>query len=114
MTDHLHGSVAHFDISGRDGETLQDFYHALLGWQILPKGPGYALIDTPGGGPNGAIVEAEETSITMGVTVKDLGAALTMAVEHGGQVVMPETDNGWVKKAKIADPAGNLVTLIAL
>jgi hypothetical protein len=28
-------------------------------------------------------------------------------------VVMPATDNGWVVKAQVADPAGNLVTLIA-
>jgi len=25
---------------------------------------------------------------------------------------MPATDNGWVTKAQVSDPAGNLVTLI--
>jgi predicted enzyme related to lactoylglutathione lyase len=26
--------------------------------------------------------------------------------------VMPVTDNGWVRKAQVADPAGNIITLI--
>jgi predicted enzyme related to lactoylglutathione lyase len=35
-----------------------------------------------------------------------------MAAAEGGKVLLPKTDNGWVKKAQIADPAGNALTLI--
>ena len=34
------------------------------------------------------------------------------AAAEGGRVVLPKVDNGWVKKAQIADPAGNVLTLI--
>jgi predicted enzyme related to lactoylglutathione lyase len=30
----------------------------------------------------------------------------------GGTVLMPPTDNGWVVKALVADPAGNALSLI--
>jgi hypothetical protein len=33
-------------------------------------------------------------------------------VAEGGDVVMPVTDNGWVRKAQVRDPAGNILTLI--
>jgi predicted enzyme related to lactoylglutathione lyase len=46
------------------------------------------------------------------VAVADLDAAIERAVALGGTVTMPPTDNGWVVKAQVADPAGNPVTLI--
>jgi predicted enzyme related to lactoylglutathione lyase len=50
--------------------------------------------------------------LTFGVVVADLDGALDLAVREGGRVVLPKTDNGWVSKAQIADPAGNVLTLI--
>jgi predicted enzyme related to lactoylglutathione lyase len=44
--------------------------------------------------------------------VDDLSAAVERATALGGTVVMPPTDNGWVVKAQVTDPAGNPVTLI--
>ena len=35
-----------------------------------------------------------------------------VAGRAGGAVVMEPTDNGWVTKAQVTDPAGNVVTLI--
>jgi predicted enzyme related to lactoylglutathione lyase len=84
--------IGHFDIAGPDPEALHRF---------------------PAGAPDGAVLEADEKSITIGVVVPDLDRALADAEARGGQVVMPATDNGWVVKAQVADPAGNLVTLIA-
>ena len=72
-----------------------------------------SLVGTPAGAPDGAVLEADEKSITIGVVVPDLDRAIADAEARGGQVVMPATDNGWVVKAQVADPAGNLVTLIA-
>lgn len=45
--------------------------------------------------------------------MKDLDDAVARAAELGATVVMPPTDNGWVTKARITDPAGNTLTLIA-
>lgn len=105
--------IGHFDIAGPDPEALQRFYAGVFGWAVAEQGPGYALVGTPAGAPDGAVLEAEEASITIGVVVPDLDRALADAEAGGGQVVMPATHNGWVVKAQVADPAGNLVTLIA-
>lgn len=105
-------AAAHFDAAGPELEPLQRFYSAVFGWQVEPKGPGYALVRTSEGSADGALVEAEEPSLVLGVVVGDLEAALAAAQQADGQVVMPATDNGWVVKAQIADPAGNRVTLI--
>jgi predicted enzyme related to lactoylglutathione lyase len=68
-------------------------------------------VDTPSG-LRGAITDAEQATVTLGVAVPDLDAALRHAEELGGSVIMPPTDNGWVVKAQVSDPAGNPLTLI--
>ncbi len=104
--------VVHFEFAGPDESALHGFYGDLLGWAVKPMGPGYALIETPEGSPNGAVRESETAEVTIGVEVTDLDAAVARGVELGGSIVMPPTDNGYVNKAQLADPAGNVVTLI--
>jgi predicted enzyme related to lactoylglutathione lyase len=104
-------AVVHFDIAGPDEAPLHRFYAELLGWEIRPQGPGYALVASPGG-LGGAIVEQDRASVVLGVAVPDLAAAIATAEPLGATVVMPPTDNGWVTKAQLADPAGNVITLI--
>ena len=111
--NHLPNGIGHFDIAGPDTEALHRFYAGVFGWHVEEQGPGYALVGTPAGAPDGAVLEADEPSITIGAVVPDLDRALADAEARGGQLVMPITDNGWVVKAQVADPAGNLVTLIA-
>jgi predicted enzyme related to lactoylglutathione lyase len=109
---HIPNGFGHFDIAGPELEPLSRFYATLFGWDVTLQGPGYAMVATPEGGPNGAIVETPTASLTFGVVVPDLDGALVQAEAEGGKVVLPKTDNGWVKKAQIADPAGNVLTLI--
>jgi predicted enzyme related to lactoylglutathione lyase len=109
---YIPNGIGHFDIAGEDLERLGAFYAAVFGWQAQPQGPGYALLKTPDGSVQGALVDAEDASFTVGIVVPNLDAALAAATQSGGQVVMPRTDNGWVTKGQIADPAGNRVTLI--
>ena len=104
------GVIGHFDIAGGDIAGLSSFYRDVLGWAVEDRGPGYAQVETPS--LRGALVEAPESSLTLGVVVDDLDAALLDAAAAGGSVVMPATDNGWVRKAQVADPAGNVLTLI--
>lgn len=103
--------IVHFDICGPREQDLHHFYSGLLGWSVQPQGPGYALVDTPGG-LRGAITDADQAAVTLGVAVPDLAAAVRHAEDLGGSVIMPPTDNGWVVKAQVRDPAGNPLTLI--
>jgi predicted enzyme related to lactoylglutathione lyase len=105
-------AIVHFDIAGPDDQALRDFYTGLFGWELNRPGPGYTLVSTPDGSPNGAILEDDTAALTVGITVNDLDKALSEATARGGSVLMPPTDNGWVTKAQIADPAGNRITLI--
>jgi len=107
---HEHGIIGHFDVTGPELESLSAFYTGVLGWEVTPRGPGYAQLTTPQ--LNGALAETPEPSLTIGVVVEDLDEALARTVKMGGAVVMPATDNGWVTKAAVKDPAGNTVTLI--
>jgi predicted enzyme related to lactoylglutathione lyase len=104
--------IVHFDLSGPDEGALHRFYGELLGWEVDAKGPGYALVRTPEGGPDGAIVESEGPSLALGVAVDDLDAAVAEALRLGGELLSGPVDNGWVKKALLRDPAGNKVSLI--
>lgn len=106
--------ISHFDIAGPEAGVLGVFYKNVFGWKLDEKGPGYTLIETPGGGPNGAIVESEISTVTLGITVADLERTLKEVISSGGEIVMPITDNGWVKKAQFRDIAGNILTLIEL
>ena len=103
-------TIGHFDIAGDDMAALTGFYGGLFGWDIAPRGPGYAQVATPD--LRGAIVETPAASLTLGIVVDDLDAALAQAGELGGAVAMPATDNGWVRKGQVRDPAGNVLTLI--
>jgi predicted enzyme related to lactoylglutathione lyase len=108
----IHGAIVHFDVAGENAAALTHFYANLFGWQANPRGPGYFQLATPDGSANGAVTELPQASLTMAIAVKNLEAALENAAKLGGTIVMPATDNGWVNKAQVADPAGNLVTLI--
>jgi predicted enzyme related to lactoylglutathione lyase len=112
MKSHIANGIGHFDVSGPDASVLKSFYAGVFGWAIDTKGPGYSIIQTPAGSPKGAILEAEEASLTIGVVVPDIDQAVVAALEQGGGVAMPVVDNGWVKKAVLRDPAGNKLTII--
>ena len=108
---HPANAVVHFDIAGPEEEPLRRFYAELLGWDVHPAGPGYALVTLPGG-LGGAIGEQERAAVVLGVAVADLDAAVKQAEPLGATIVMPPTDNGWVTKAQLRDPGGNLINLI--
>jgi predicted enzyme related to lactoylglutathione lyase len=105
-------AICHFDISGPEFEPLKAFYSKVFGWKVDEKGPGYALVGTPSSQLGGAIIDTEEAALTIGIAVNDLDAAITSALQAGGSVVMPKTDNAWVIKGQVTDPAGNRLTLI--
>jgi predicted enzyme related to lactoylglutathione lyase len=106
-------SVGHFDVAGPDLKTLGAFYTSVFDWDVEARGPGSALLQTPTGTVGGALVESDAAALTLGIAVPDLLLAIEKALQAGGTLVMPATDNGWVRKAQVCDPAGNMLTLIA-
>ena len=109
--------VVHFEIAGKDGKKLQEFYGRLFDWKIeVDPALDYGMVDTGGeGGINGGIFQAPgETPpyLTFYVQVDDLQAYLDKAVSLGGSVMVPPTPIPNIGAfAMFHDPEGNLVGL---
>jgi len=110
--------VVHFEITGKDGKKLQEFYRTMFGWKIDAANPmEYGLVEaggTPGIG--GGIAQSQPgapASLTVYIQVDDLAQALKKAEELGGSVVVPPTEiPNMVTFAQFRDPAGNIVGLV--
>jgi uncharacterized protein len=91
--------VIHFEIIGRDGPKLREYYGELFGWEFGdPIGPtNYAVTDrdanlnTDGvgiGGGVGTAPEGYDGHVSFYVEVPDVEAALAKAEELGGSRMM--------------------------
>ncbi len=109
--------VVHFEIAGKDGKRLQEFYRALFDWKIeVDPALSYGMVETGGeGGINGGIFAAQGEMppyLTVYVQVDDLQACLEKAVSLGGKTVVGPTPIPNVGSfAMFHDPEGNLVGL---
>jgi predicted enzyme related to lactoylglutathione lyase len=108
--------VVHFEIVGKDGKSLQDYYAQLFGWKIDADNPmNYGLVAAEANGIAGGIgpVPAGEGHVTFYVEVDDPQAYLDKAVSLGGRVIMPVTEiPNTVTMAQFADPEGHVVGII--
>ncbi|HYU17676.1 MAG TPA: VOC family protein [Chloroflexota bacterium] len=110
--------VLHFEIGGKDGKKLQDFYAKLFDWKVDANNPmNYGMVDTGGqGGINGGIYAAEgedRGGVRVYVQADDLQAYLDKAASLGGRTIMPPSqipDGPMI--AMFADPEGNVTGLI--
>jgi predicted enzyme related to lactoylglutathione lyase len=108
--------VVHFEIVGKDGAALVEYYEQLFGWKTQGvEEMGYWLAEREEGGIAGGIGTSEDSShVTFYVGVDDPQAALDRAVELGGAVVMPVTTiPDMVTFALFADPEGHVVGVVA-
>ena len=112
--------VVHFEIMGRDGKKLQEFYKNLLGWEIDSNNPmNYGLAKTREGdrGIDGGIGEVDK-NMPGGYTacyaqVADIKGSLEKAVKLGASVVVPVTEiPNMVTYALFKDPQGNFFGLV--
>ena len=114
-------AVVHFEIVGRDHETLQQYYRDLFDWTVTQASPDfpYGLVSARDGdkgidGGIGMVQPGGEPQLTFYVEVDDIQASLDRASALGGEVVMPVTTiPGMVTFAHFKDPEGNLVGLVA-
>lgn len=108
--------VVHWEILGRDGKQLQDFYARLFEWHVDANNPhNYGMVDTHVPGTvNGGIGAGDGAPrVTVFVQVDDLQAYLNKAERLGGKTVMPPTEiPNMVTFALFSDPDGNVIGLV--
>ncbi len=108
--------VVHFEIAGKEGKKLQEFYKNLFSWKIDSNNPmNYGLVAKEEGGIGGGVADSRDgkPSVTMFVEVPDTDEYLKKVGKLGGKTIMPtETIPGMVTFALFSDPEGNVVGLV--
>ena len=107
--------VVHFEVHGKDGKRLREFYTALFGWKIDTNNPmQYGIVSAEQGGIGGGIAQSPTAPmVTFYVAVEDLTVALKNAARLGGKTLMePQAVPGGPTIAMFADPEGNPIGLL--
>jgi uncharacterized protein len=107
--------VLHFEVSGKNLDSLQAFYGELFGWktQKIPGDMPYAMIEKEDGGIGGGIGQSPDGNghVTFYVGTDDPQATLDRAEQLGGKTILPVTELPEVTIALFADPEGHVVGL---
>jgi predicted enzyme related to lactoylglutathione lyase len=115
--------VVHFEVIGKDGDKLQQYYSELFGWEINADNEmGYGIIPregntgTEGVGIGGGIAGGPpgyDGHVTFYVAVPDVEAALAKAESLGGTRIMgPETIMDMVELGQFSDPEGHVIGVV--
>jgi uncharacterized protein len=111
--------VVFFEIHANDQEKMADFYREMFEWNIGPGPiPGFLSIEhgigAPPEGLSGVIAPATYGSrVSIVIQVSDLRDSLVQAEELGGKVLMQPIDvPAGPTVARIADPEGNVLSLV--
>ena len=108
--------VIHFEVTGRDGKKLQDFFANAFGWKIDSNNPmNYGIVEAQGNGIGGGIGPTPEGAgqVTFYIEVDNPTAYLQKIEGLGGKTVMPEMEiPGDVTIAMFADPEGHVIGLV--
>jgi predicted enzyme related to lactoylglutathione lyase len=105
--------VTWFEVSGKDGKKLQDFYSGVFGWKVDADNPmQYGIVDNQGEGIGGGISAGDggQNQVIFYIQVDDPQAYLNKVESNGGKTIVPVTEiPGMVIFAQFADPEGNVV-----
>jgi len=116
--------VVHFEVIGRDGQKLQDYYSELFGWGIDADNPmNYGMVNREEnvnadgigiGGGVGVGPEGYDGHVTFYVEVPDVEAALAKDESLGGsRLVGPdEVPGGGPVIVQFSDPEGHAIGVI--
>ena len=109
--------VMWFEVLGKDGDALRNFYGKLFGWTFDANNPiRYGMVDTgakrgvPGG--IGQVFPGTRPWATFYVETPDVTASLGDAERLGGRVVMPRTEMPDVTLGVFEDPEGHVIGLV--
>jgi len=117
-------AVVHFEVVGKDGKKLQQYYADLFGWNIKADNPmHYGMVDAKDnksatgdsgiGGGIGQGPEGYEGHVTFYVAVPDVEEALQKSESLGGTRVMgPENIMDMVELGLFKDPEGNVIGVV--
>jgi uncharacterized protein len=117
-------AVVHFEVVGKDGERLQQYYGDLFGWNINADNPmQYGMVDgkdnktsdgsTGIGGGVGQGPEGYEGHVTFYVEVPDVEASLAKAEELGGTRMMgPDKPMEGLEIGLFTDPEGHTIGVV--
>jgi uncharacterized protein len=114
--------VVHFEVVGKDGDKLKNYYSELFGWKIDSNNPmNYGRIEREGnttpagagiGGGIGGTPEGYDGHVTFYVEVPDMEAALQKAEELGGERVFgPDEIMEGLTLGQFKDPEGHVIGL---
>jgi hypothetical protein len=115
--------VVHFEVIGKDAETLHSYYSELFGWEIDADNPmKYGIVQRDGntnpdgigiGGGVGTGPEGYAGHVTFYVEVPDVEAALAKAESLGGSRTMgPDKVMEGVEIGLFTDPEGHTVGVV--
>ncbi len=108
--------VMHFEIVGKDGKKLEQFYSSLFDWKIDSNNDlHYGMVDNGGQGINGGVAASQDGQAWAGfyVGVDNLQNVLSKAESLGGKTIMPPMDiPGGPSIAMFTDPEGNKIGLV--
>lgn len=114
--------VIHFEIVGKDGDALRDYYGQLFGWEFDTNNPmNYGVVAREGNttddgvGIGGGVMGTSEFPgyVTFYVAVPDVEAALATAERLGGTRTMgPDEVMPGLVIGMFTDPEGNLIGVL--
>lgn len=115
--------VVHFEIIGKDVDTLKRYYSELFGWEIDSNNPlGYGIVTREAnlnpdgigiGGGIGPAPEGYSGHVTFYIEVPDVEAALAKAESLGGTRMMgPDKVMEGVEIGLFNDPEGHVVGVV--
>jgi len=112
----MSNKVVHFEVVGKDGKKLQEFFSQLFDWTVDANNPmNYGMTDPAQTGIGGGISAGQDPSqsyVTVYVEVDDLQATLDKAESLGGKTVMPPMDvPEGPTIAMFTDPEGHVMGL---
>ena len=113
------GALCWNELGSPDVEASAAFYRDLFGWTTAPMegDTPYLVVSTAGGRSNGGIrppmPEGAPPFWLVYFGTDDLDGSLAKASEHGGNVLMGNTDIGIAHIAVVADPQGAVFALYA-
>ena len=120
--------VVHFEVVGKDGGKLREYYAELLGWKFHAPPPeipaDYQTVDreenraadgeTGISGGVGSAMQGQGGHVTFYVASEDIEGDLVKAEELGGKRVMGPDDIGAdIVLGLFTDPEGNMVGLVS-
>jgi predicted enzyme related to lactoylglutathione lyase len=114
-------NVVHFEIMGKDAQSLRTFYRNAFDWTIGPPmsgagAPDYTMVQTEGAGIAGGIGAAPqgyEGHVTFYVGVPNAKAALQKIESLGGKTMMgPDQVPGGPIIGLFEDPEGHVVGVV--